>query len=83
MSENENEFAVGQPTADPVPAAPVVEAPVVAESAPVAAEPVASTGASAADILTQLDEGLDALLHSPFALVAFVRSKIAEAKAAL
>jgi hypothetical protein len=52
--------------------------------APTPAEPVKeSVSDELLDILTTIEADIESLLHSPIALVAWVRSKVAEAKAKL
>lgn len=63
-------------------AAANASAPIAAadEPAVVAASEVAASTTAAHGLLSEIENGLEELLHSPFALVAFVKGKIAEVR---
>jgi len=55
-------------------------APVTTTDEPAAASEAAASTSTAHGILSEIENGLEELLHSPFALVAFVKGKIAEVR---
>jgi len=83
--ETENNAAAPEPTHVEADAPVVVEAdaaPIPTEEpAPVVDAPEVAASASVAHgLLSEIENGLEELLHSPFALVAFVKGKIAEVR---